>query len=317
MTVSLGLLPVDEFDAWRDAARERITARERTSGLRVGAEATARAERMLSQVFSRGYPAGGSHLVRVRGSEGQVGSVWVWTSGSRAVILDADLWEAISDEDLRALRNLVRAWAAASGAESLSIEAFRGDTTTRRLVQIGPSTASSIQMLLEPIPQRAIEQDARIPALMPMAPARFARYLRASADSFAASLLAAGGISAEEAEEESLKQFADNLPDGLETPSQHLYTASIGGQEVGILWLGMQKRAGGQHAFIFDVEVAERVRGQGVGRGIMIAAEDEAQRLGATSMGLHVFADNAAAVRLYEGLGYDRVQEYLFLTDLE
>jgi len=313
MVVSLGLVSVDEFDGWREAARERISARERTSGLRVGAEADARAERMLGKVFSHGYPADGSDLVRVLGNDGQLETLWVWRSGSRAVILDADLWERVRDEDLRSLRDLVREWAAASGAESLRIEAFRGDTTTWRFVQSGPSVSSSIQMILEPFPRRATTGDARIPSLMPMTPARFVQYFRESVDSFAESLLAAGGLSPEEAEKESLEQFEDDLPDGLDTPSQHLYTAVVDDTEVGILWFGIQDRADSRQAFIFDIEVTAELRGRGFGRAIMIAAENEAQRLGATSMGLHVFADNARAVRLYESLSYDRVQEYLFL----
>lgn len=51
--------------------------------------------------------------------------------------------------------------------------------------------------------------------------------------------------------------------------------------------------------------VAERARGRGVGRALMAEAEGWAAGHGATDLRLHVWKFNAAALRLYEELGYE------------
>lgn len=81
--------------------------------------------------------------------------------------------------------------------------------------------------------------------------------------------------------------------------------------EVGILWLGMRVRDGRPHAFVLDIEVDTAERRKGYGRALMHAAEREARRLGADSIGLHVFGFNTGAIDLYEQLGYRRTEESL------
>ena len=51
--------------------------------------------------------------------------------------------------------------------------------------------------------------------------------------------------------------------------------------------------------------VAANAEGQGVGRSLLAAAEEEARQRGALSMSLHVFACNQRARRVYERAGYD------------
>lgn len=58
-------------------------------------------------------------------------------------------------------------------------------------------------------------------------------------------------------------------------------------------------------AFIYDLEVNQYRRGQGLGRAIVTAGENYAREQGAGSLPLHVFGDNAVAHHLYESLGYE------------
>lgn len=51
--------------------------------------------------------------------------------------------------------------------------------------------------------------------------------------------------------------------------------------------------------------VAAGAEGQGVGRLLLAAAEDEARQRGAMSMSLHVFTRNERARQVYERAGYD------------
>jgi ribosomal protein S18 acetylase RimI-like enzyme len=106
------------------------------------------------------------------------------------------------------------------------------------------------------------------------------------------------------AEEFGRKQFRTLLPDGLDTDGQHFRKIrNEAGEIVGDLWFAEQP----PQLFIYDLVIGRSHRGRGFGSGAMIALEEEARRLGASGIGLHVFAHNTGAIRLYERLGYETV----------
>lgn len=57
--------------------------------------------------------------------------------------------------------------------------------------------------------------------------------------------------------------------------------------------------------YIQTIEVAPEWRGQGIGRELLRRVEGSARAAGATVIWLHVDAENAAAIRLYEANGYE------------
>jgi len=57
-------------------------------------------------------------------------------------------------------------------------------------------------------------------------------------------------------------------------------------------------------AYIQTIEVAPEQRGQGIGRELLGRIEGSACEAGAKLIWLHVDAENAAAIRLYEAHGY-------------
>jgi GNAT superfamily N-acetyltransferase len=61
---------------------------------------------------------------------------------------------------------------------------------------------------------------------------------------------------------------------------------------------------GAEHAHLGIVVVARAAEGRGVGRRLMAAAEEWGRERGLPFLTLNVFAVNARARRLYEGLGY-------------
>jgi len=63
-------------------------------------------------------------------------------------------------------------------------------------------------------------------------------------------------------------------------------------------------RANGRRARLYSLAVDPHARGQGLARRLVTAAEAEALRRGAAALTLEVRVDNAAAIRLYEALGY-------------
>lgn len=63
-------------------------------------------------------------------------------------------------------------------------------------------------------------------------------------------------------------------------------------------------RAGSRAARLYSIAVDAGARGRGVAKALLAAAEDAARARGATALRLEVRADNAAALSLYERLGY-------------
>ncbi|GGT44921.1 GNAT family N-acetyltransferase [Streptomyces purpureus] len=113
------------------------------------------------------------------------------------------------------------------------------------------------------------------------------------------------GVPEEQARAKTEASMRENLPEGLATPGVALHVAVQDGEVVGTLWTGRREIAPGvRAAFVYDVEVTEERRGQGHGRTLMLLAERLTLEAGESRIGLHVFAGNTQALRLYESLGY-------------
>ena len=129
------------------------------------------------------------------------------------------------------------------------------------------------------------------------------RSVRGAADH----LVAAGLLPATDAATWAQAQFDSLLPRGVATPLHQLSTVrtSQARECVGHVWTWVRPRAGDLEALVVDVEILPEHRGRGLGRAAMVAAQHAVQALGASVVRLNVHVHNRAAVRLYEGLGYD------------
>lgn len=88
----------------------------------------------------------------------------------------------------------------------------------------------------------------------------------------------------------------------IEHPQDLLLVAEIAGQLQGYILVLFRRNT--RLARIYSVAVAPDTRGLGLGRALMLAAEDGARDKGAVFMRLEVRADNTAAQNLYQSLGY-------------
>lgn len=70
------------------------------------------------------------------------------------------------------------------------------------------------------------------------------------------------------------------------------------------------------HVHVEELVVTAAARGRGVGRALMVRAENWARELGITTVELNVFSFNAPARSLYEDLGY-RPSAYLLTKQVE
>ncbi|MEV6250053.1 GNAT family N-acetyltransferase [Streptomyces sp. NPDC051742] len=113
------------------------------------------------------------------------------------------------------------------------------------------------------------------------------------------------GVPAEQARAKAEGSHRRFLPEGLATPGVAIHVVVRDGRPAGHLWTGrMELEPGRWAAFVYNIEVEEEQRGRGYGRALMLLAERVAREAGDTLLGLHVFAGNTPAIRLYESLGY-------------
>jgi GNAT superfamily N-acetyltransferase len=121
---------------------------------------------------------------------------------------------------------------------------------------------------------------------------------------YAAELAEASGASLAETAARAESQLREFLPDGVGTAGVHLLRVlDDEGAPVGVLWLGPHPQRA-DAGWVFDVEIDEDRRGEGFGRGAMLAAERVARDAGWVALGLNVFGPNARARGLYDSLGY-------------
>lgn len=310
MTLRLVPLPAERFDAWRATTRDRLIRLRQESGLRPGAEGVQHADAFLAELLPNGLATRTARLSLIVDEDAEIGTLWLALNGPKAFIVDLAFTGDPTDEQLQSLFAQVSEAARAENAAALTVALLWQDAAGWRFVTGHGFEPSSIQMVLDPLPARDVGGPL---ILAPMSERRFARFVAASEAGFAQELAASGRMTAEQAAKESHRQMQKELPEGLATPSQKIYVATVDGAEVGILWMGIRHRDGRDHAFILNVEVDAAQQRRGYGRAIMQAAEVEAREIGINSIGLHVFGANHAAIALYEQLGYRRLEELLVL----
>jgi ribosomal protein S18 acetylase RimI-like enzyme len=130
-------------------------------------------------------------------------------------------------------------------------------------------------------------------------------FLARTIPEYAADNVRAGYWAEAEALERSRNEFARLLPQGLQTPEHYLYTVHADEVPVGMVWLKANLDRPTKSGFIFELYINESQRGQGFGKQAMLLIEEQARELGLQSLGLHVFAVNAVARKLYETVGYE------------
>ncbi|GHA80204.1 GNAT family N-acetyltransferase [Streptomyces termitum] len=138
----------------------------------------------------------------------------------------------------------------------------------------------------------------------PMTEEEYAVWEPAARDGFAREWMARG-VSEEQARAKAEASHRELLPRGLATPGTAISVVAVGGRVAGHVWTGVRELDPGVTAgYVYDIEVDREQRGRGHGRALMLLAERTVREAGEALIGLHVFADNTPAVRLYESLGY-------------
>ena len=142
--------------------------------------------------------------------------------------------------------------------------------------------------------------------LRAMPAAAFEPYVQTSVAGYAEDNVTAGRWPREGALERSRAEFESLLPQGLDTPDNHLFQimATPAGPVVGVIWFAVDVKHGLRSAFVYDVEIHAPFRRQGHALRAFQALEPVVAALGLSTIGLHVFGHNPGAQALYAKLGY-------------
>jgi ribosomal protein S18 acetylase RimI-like enzyme len=141
--------------------------------------------------------------------------------------------------------------------------------------------------------------------LLQMSQYQFQGYLERAVLRYAKENIKAGYRTNEDAERRSREDHLRLLPQGQDTPFNHLFVIKekASGEEVGALWLKVEDY-GRPAGFIYDVFLEEEYRGKGLGKATMTALEAFARKIGLRALYLHVFSHNTVAIRLYGEVGF-------------
>lgn len=152
--------------------------------------------------------------------------------------------------------------------------------------------------------------------LVPMTQPEFDAFLERHIHDYAADNVRAGFWSREESLRKSREQITSLLPQGLRTRDQYLFTLYDDEKAVGMIWFRAELDRPVKSGFVFYIEIKDEFRGKGYGKQAMYLIEEKARTLGIKQMGLHVFAYNTIARKLYEDIGY-KVKSENMMKDLE
>ncbi|WP_155371265.1 GNAT family N-acetyltransferase [Catellatospora vulcania] len=217
-----------------------------------------------------------------------------------------DLWLA-PEQRGRGLGRALVAWAReralADGGTRLAVVVLPGDPATDAIFGGYPLRAQ--QMV------KTVTAGVSLPdgvAGRPMTPADFGPWREHAIQAYADEMTASGSRSAADALAVSVVEHDELLPEGLRTAGHGFWCVTAGDEVVGTIWLRHAFLPG--MSFVFGVDVDPAHRGRGYGRAAMLIGEQATAAAGDAQLGLNVFGHNTVAVRLYDSLGYQVVEQY-------
>ncbi|MGZ6372834.1 MAG: N-acetyltransferase family protein [Candidatus Limnocylindria bacterium] len=140
--------------------------------------------------------------------------------------------------------------------------------------------------------------------LRPLRPDEYDAWRRTVTDGYAADIEASGDTPRDAARTKAEQDMATVLAEGLATAGHAVFVVERDAEPVGRLWVAERAIDGRRVLYVYDVEIDEGHRGEGLGRAAMLLAEDEARARGIGRIELNVFGGNSVARSLYRSLGY-------------
>ena len=137
-------------------------------------------------------------------------------------------------------------------------------------------------------------------ALIEMNPEEFTKWNERVWIAYREELMQAG-LSETEADQNVAQNISQTMPDGIPLSGNYIFNVVSNQDNVGAVWLNDRET----NWFIYDIEIDQSHRGQGLGRETMRAIEAFVKANGGTEISLSVFGFNEIARKLYETEGYE------------
>ncbi len=312
-----------EFAAWSAHSIEGFARQQVDAGLQPADEARRDAARIFAEQVPDGPATPGQHFLRVEevveaGPGETVGHVWLRVRPAstevEAYLFDIELVEAARGRGLgRATMLAAHDLARSLGATVLRLNVFGHNRPAMALYEsLGYAVAgATMQRSLDDLPPPV---DGPRVDLRDMTPAEYAVFRPRLEQDYAANIASSGSMPDAEARAKAAEDLTRLLPDGLATAGHRLWTAYDGSDAVGVIWVQLQHRSDGLHAFGYELEVREDLRRRGYGRAVVDAAFRACRDLGVRTVGLSVFGFNAGARALYEELGFALTAQTMVLA---
>jgi ribosomal protein S18 acetylase RimI-like enzyme len=155
------------------------------------------------------------------------------------------------------------------------------------------------------VPHPATNISAKEIRLRPMTAAEFEAWRARAIPGYADAHQRTGGWSAKQAKSLAERKTDKLLPAGPKTPGMLLLSAeAVDGTPLGMVWIALDHPSAGS-AWIYEIEILQEHRGEGYGRALLQAAEQESAKHGIAEIGLNVFGTNVVARSLYDSSGYE------------
>jgi ribosomal protein S18 acetylase RimI-like enzyme len=133
----------------------------------------------------------------------------------------------------------------------------------------------------------------------------FIGYLDHAIDDYASEKVLSGTFEVDTAQYLAEKEYNELLPEGNITPNHHLLNILTDeGKKVGEFWYHFDPENQKKIAYVYDISIFPEHQDQGYGSCAMLLFEEEAKKLGAKRLDLHVFGHNKVAWHLYHNMGY-------------
>lgn len=134
----------------------------------------------------------------------------------------------------------------------------------------------------------------------------FEEFKKKSQAEFATQLAEAESVNFDVALKNASDQFNKLVSEGLQTPDQFFFEVfeEKSGNSIGFVWLGIQQRLLRKVVSINEITIKAPYRNKGFGRALMNCVEQEAKKVKANRVRLHVFQRNKVAYNMYLNLGY-------------
>lgn len=139
----------------------------------------------------------------------------------------------------------------------------------------------------------------------------FAAFLRKSIPEYAYDQMRAGNWTAGESVGRARAEFQQMLPNGLQTPNQHLSViVDERGYKAGMLWYFVNGNRSRKTAFLIDLFLFPEARHKGYEPQVFELFEQEARGLGVERVELQVFTHKSDEIQLYRENGFQEVSVF-------